>query len=257
MQLFYTPDIAYSPANGAGGTYLLSEEESRHCMKVLRLREGALVQLTDGKGRLFSARLVETGSKRCLLEITGMEVDYGKRPYRLHVAIAPTKNTDRLEWFLEKATEAGIDEITPIICARSERRVLRTDRLIRRITAAMKQSLHAYHPVLNEAIPFGEFVGGQASPKAGNQRTPAAGGSRTAALKLIAHCATGPKRCLGDDGNPPRDVLALIGPEGDFTPAEIELALDSGFSGLDLGNSRLRTETAGLAVCFEMRFLNR
>lgn len=248
MQLFYTPDIVYAPATGAGGTYLLSEEESRHCMKVLRLREGALVQLTDGKGRLFSARLLETGSKRCLLEVTGLQEDYGKRPYRLHLAIAPTKNTDRLEWFLEKATEAGIDEITPIICARSERRVLRTDRLIRRITAAMKQSLHAYHPILNEAVPFGEFVGRQASPADGNQ---------TARLKLIAHCAEGPKRCLGEDGAPPRDVLALIGPEGDFTPAEIALALDSGFSGLDLGNSRLRTETAGLAVCFEMRFLNR
>lgn len=244
MQLFYTPDI------GTAVHYLLSEEESRHCLKVLRLREGATVHLTDGKGTLYTARIREAGPGRCLLEITDVEKEFGKRPYRLHIAIAPTKSTDRFEWFLEKATEAGIDEITPLICARSERRVLRTSRLVKRITAAMKQSLHAYHPVLNEPLDFETFIQGQSA--AGTES-----GDWSKAQKYIAHCEDGPKSYLNASGGTPGDVLALIGPEGDFTPAEIDLALNSSFTGLNLGETRLRTETAGLAVCFEMRVLNR
>ncbi|QEC51702.1 16S rRNA (uracil1498-N3)-methyltransferase [Anseongella ginsenosidimutans] len=242
MQLFYTPDIEEAKV------YALNEAESRHCVKVLRLQEGAFVQLVDGKGGFYTARIAKADPKHCALEITAVERDFGKRPYRLHIAIAPTKNTDRFEWFLEKATEAGIDEITPLICGRSERRVLRTDRLFKRITSAVKQSLRAYHPVLNEPIDFADFMKGlPAVPEGGKPEV----------LRCIAHCGHGPKHSLKETAQPGRDVLALIGPEGDFTPEEVAEALRCGFIPLGLGETRLRTETAGLAVCFELSFLNR
>lgn len=254
MNLFYTPDIDTDNEadrrvnSGRPKLRVLNEEESRHCIKVLRLQEGNVVYLVDGKGGFYTARIADANPKRCALEVTGVQREFRKRPYRLHVAIAPTKNIDRFEWFLEKATEAGIDEITPLICARSERRILRTDRLIKRITAAVKQSLHAYHPVLNEPAGFAEFIARfAAGPEA----------SAGELLKCIAHCGEGPRQYLGELAAPGRDVLALIGPEGDFTPEEVEDARQRGFIPLGLGESRLRTETAGLAVCFEMSFLNR
>ena len=242
MQLFYTPDI------GEADVYSLNEEESRHCVKVLRLQEGAAVQLVDGKGGLYTAEISKADPRHCLLTITGVQREFGKRPYRLHVAIAPTKNMDRLEWFVEKATEAGIDEITPLICKRSERRMLRTDRLFKRITAAMKQSIHAYHPVLNEPLNFSDFI---KRLRVGRDDQAREG------LNFIAHCDPGPKYSLKEAAGPGKDAVVLIGPEGDFTPDEIAEAERSGFIPLGLGESRLRTETAGLAVCFEMSFLNR
>lgn len=262
MNVFYTPDL------GDSRTYELNEEESRHCVKVLRLEEGAEVLLVDGQGGLYTAGILRPDPKHCLLEIRSVQREYGKRPCRLHVAIAPTKNIDRFEWFLEKATEAGVDEITPLICDRSERRHLRTDRLARRITAAVKQSIRAYHPRLNEPAGFAEFLGrelfgsglfspGSLSPAPVDGGLSGEDGSGDGTLKFIAHCGPGMKQTLQQAASPGRDVLALIGPEGDFTPEEVAAALERGFLPLSLGESRLRTETAGLAVCFEMAFLNR
>src|ERR1700742_2485136 len=152
MQLFYTPDIDPSHPQ-----YFLNEEESKHCVRVLRLEAGAEVQLIDGRGGLYLARIKDAHPKRTILDIVNVITEFNKRNHYLHIAIAPTKNIERLEWFLEKATEIGIDEISLIICQRSERKEVKTDRLNKIITAAIKQSLKAYHPVLNEPQPFNKF----------------------------------------------------------------------------------------------------
>ncbi|MDO7745056.1 MAG: 16S rRNA (uracil(1498)-N(3))-methyltransferase [Pedobacter sp.] len=234
MHVFYTPDII-------ADEYVLNQEESWHCTKVLRLVVGDVVYLIDGKGGLFEAEIVTEAKKSVALRVLKTSREYQKRNHRLHIAVAPTKNIDRLEWFLEKATEIGIDEITPIICDRSERKVIKEDRLNKVITSAVKQSLQAYHPVLNEATGFKEFIG-----------------NTTATHKLIAHCIDGePRKYIGEVSSPGQDYLILIGPEGDFSPAEIQLALQNDFKPLTLGNTRLRTETAALAACFEVNYLNR
>jgi len=234
MHLFYTPDIN-------SNTYTLSEEESNHCNKVLRLKQGDTVHLIDGVGGLYTAEIAEVSKKAVRLSVVGKQSEYGKRNHYLHIAIAPTKNIDRLEWFLEKATEIGIDEITPIICERSERKIVKEERLEKVITSAVKQSLTAYHPKLNRAIALKDFLQ-----------------NVNAAHKLIAHCIDDEARkSIKEEIVPHQEYLILIGPEGDFTPKEIELALQSGYKPVTLGNTRLRTETAGLAACFEVNFLNR
>jgi 16S rRNA (uracil1498-N3)-methyltransferase len=244
LYLFYTPDIA-------GGLYSLNEEESRHCLKVLRLANGEIIHLTDGRGNLFEAVIVQDKGKQCvvevqanLLEAGGSQVavhskkSFGYRPYRLHIAIAPTKNIERFEWFLEKATEIGIDEITPLICEHSERRQVRTDRLEKVITAAMKQSLKAWHPELHEALDLKHFL---AKPQD--------------AEKYIAFITEGAPQlqevCVKN-----RDAVVLIGPEGDFSQAEVDLAISSGYQVVSLGSSRLRTETAGIVACHALYLLN-
>jgi 16S rRNA (uracil1498-N3)-methyltransferase len=234
MQLFYTPDIADSPL------YYLSEEESKHAIRVLRLQNADHVQLIDGRGGLYEAEIADPHPKKVALKLLSRQTGYGKRNHYLHIAVAPTKNIERLEWFLEKATEIGIDEISLIICQRSERKEAKTDRLNKIITAAIKQSLKAYHPVLNEAVPFSKFIA-----------------QSKAAQKMIAHCEPGEKADLRKLIKPNGDYLVLIGPEGDFTPKEIADALQNGFEPITLGNSRLRTETAALEACFEINFLNR
>lgn len=234
MHLFYTPDIN-------SNTYTLSEEESNHCNKVLRLKQGDRVHLIDGVGGLYTAEIAEVSKKAVRLSVAGKQSEYGKRNHYLHIAIAPTKNIDRLEWFLEKATEIGIDEITPIICERSERKIVKEERLEKVITSAVKQSLTAYHPKLNQAIALKDFLQ-----------------NVNAAHKLIAHCIDDEARkSIKEEIVPHQEYLILIGPEGDFTPKEIELALQIGYKPVTLGNTRLRTETAGLAACFEVNFLNR
>jgi len=234
MHVFYTPDISHSE-------YILNEEESRHCMKVLRLVIGDLVHLIDGRGGLYEAEIVGESKKNVTLRVLKTTAEYQKRNHSLHIAVAPTKNIDRLEWFLEKATEIGIDQITPLICDRSERRIVKEDRLNKVITSAVKQSLQAYHPVLNEAVSFASFIGGQ-----------------SADYKMIAHCMDDePRRFISQISSPGKSYLVLIGPEGDFTPGEIQLALQNDFKPLTLGNTRLRTETAALAACFEVNYLNR
>jgi 16S rRNA (uracil1498-N3)-methyltransferase len=223
MQLFYSSQIS-------GNHLVLSEEEASHASRVLRLKENDEFHATDGKGHIFKCRITLLGKKEIMSEIveTAMGADTASK---LHIAIAPTKNIDRLEWFLEKATEFGIGEITPIICDRSERKEVRIDRLEKIIFSAMKQSLKTYLPQLNEALRFKEFL-----TKAQSEN------------KFIAHCLEDEKKELFSLSNPEVNTLVLIGPEGDFSPNEIQLALSSGFLPVSLGKSRLRTETAGVAV---------
>ena len=234
MHVFYTPDI-----NSAD--YMLNEEESRHCMKVLRLVIGDVVHLIDGCGGLYEAEIINESKRNVTLHVLKTTSEYQKRNHRLHIAVAPTKNIDRLEWFLEKATEIGIDEITPLICDRSERKVIKEDRLNKVITSAVKQSLQAYHPQLNEAVNYKEFIK-----------------KYSAENKMIAHCIDGePRQFISDVISAGQSCLILIGPEGDFSPDEIQHALQNNFKPLTLGNTRLRTETAALAACFEVNYLNR
>ncbi len=234
MHIFYTPDITQN-------TYTLNEEESKHCVRVLRLSTGTIINLVDGVGGFYTAEIIADHPKKVVLSILHTEQEYKKRNHYLHIAVAPTKNIDRLEWFLEKATELGIDEVTPIITDRSERRIVKDDRLNKVITSAVKQSIKAYHPKLNEATTFADFL---KQPFEGEQ--------------LIAHCIDNTeKKFISDLVIPFQKYLVLIGPEGDFTPEEVDLALNKGFKPLTLGENRLRTETAALAACFEINYLNR
>lgn len=233
MHIFYTPDIT-------SDTYILSEEESKHCIKVLRFQKGSVLNLVDGKGGFYDAIVEEPHPKRTKINILRVHNNYGLRNHYLHIAIAPTKNIERLEWFLEKATEIGIDEITPIICERSERREVKTERLNKVITTAVKQSIKAFHPKLNDPQSYTDFI---LKTKHTN--------------KFIAHCVESKKFSIKDQFKPNSDYLVMIGPEGDFTPSEIDSAMSHKFIPIGLGDSRLRTETAALEACFEINFLNR
>lgn len=235
MHLFHTPDLRQEDKH-----YLLSEEESKHCVRVLRLKENDSIILIDGRGGWYDAIIVDAHPKRTSVQISTSKHDFQKRNHFLHIAIAPTKNIDRFEWFLEKATEIGIDEITPVICAHSERKDVKIERLNKRITAAMKQSLKAYHPILNEAVSFQEFI--KHKPKGDC---------------FIAHCQDGYKQELKDVLVLQSSSTILIGPEGDFNAEEITSALKTGWISTSLGESRFRTETAALAACFEVNYLNR
>lgn len=217
----------------------LPKEESVHCTRVLRLAAGVEIHLTDGCGQMCRASIVNADSKACLVRIEERLHEYQKRNYRLHVAVAPTKNSARIEWFLEKAVEVGIDELTPIICQHSERSFIKTERLEKIAVSAMKQSLKAYKPIINEPTKLSDFLK-----------------RNTAGQKFIAHCE-------GDERNPLKDVCQaqmpttiLIGPEGDFSKTEIEEAFAAGYKAITLGTSRLRTETAALASCFFVNFIN-
>jgi 16S rRNA (uracil1498-N3)-methyltransferase len=232
MILFYTPDIIDE-------IFTLNEEESRHCQKVLRLREGDIINLTDGKGTLFEAKIIDANSRQVAVAVTSRQENYGKREFHLHLAVAPTKNIDRFEWFLEKATEIGIDEITPLICRYSERRQLRTDRLNKVITAAVKQSLKAFHPVLNPAADFDRFI---AEKRKGQL--------------FIAHLDDHEPVLLQHVCQKAMDATILIGPEGDFSHDEIASALQASFQCVSLGSSRLRTETAAVVACHTVAMLN-
>ena len=219
MQLFYLEN----PKD----EIILSAEESKHATKVLRKKEGDILNFTDGKGHLYKAEITVADTKKCRLKLVSIE-QKEKHNYHLHIAIAPTKNMDRLEWFLEKATEIGVDELTPIICSRSERKVIKTERCTRILLSAMKQSLKFQLPKLNETISFKDFI------KKDYEGT-----------KYIAHCEDGEKKEL-KAVNKTKKTLILIGPEGDFSPKEIKLALQNQFKEVSLGTSRLRTETAGI-----------
>lgn len=234
MKLFYDPEIS-------GDFHVLNEEESKHCTKVLRLINGDEIFLTDGKGNMYRTEIMELHQKKTILKILETIPNYGKKPYSLHIAIAPTKNTDRLEWFVEKSTEIGIDEISLIICKNSERKFIKTDRLNRITEAAMKQSYKAYHPVINEQIEFAKFI------KQDFNYT----------QKFIAHCEEGEDKVyLGKVLKKNSTAIILIGPEGDFNPQEIELAKTAGFIPISLGESRLRTETAGIVACDVVSTIN-
>ena len=252
MHVFYTPDLQDQ------AHYQLNEEESKHCSRVLRLSVGDTVFLIDGRGGLYEAEIETAAKKHVELRITKTTKAYQKRNHHLHIAVAPTKNIDRLEWFLEKATEIGIDEITPIICERSERKVVKGDRLEKVITAAVKQSLQAYHPVLNPAVTFSELLAQQTNAQQTDLHTSPNTSAQKSVSKLIAHCIDDEqRRYLKDLVQPHGNYLMLIGPEGDFSPQEISSALAEGFMPVTLGTTRLRTETAALAACFELNYLNR
>ena len=220
MQLFYIQNPE--------SEIILSAEESKHATKVLRKKEGDILNFTDGKGYFYKAKITVADTRKCRLQVVSSEQKEKQHNYHLHIAIAPTKNMDRYEWFLEKATEIGIDEITPIICSRSERKVIKTERCNRILLSAMKQSLKFHLPKLNEAITLKNFL---KQDFEGN--------------KYIAHCEEGNKTELKEKKKEKR-TLILIGPEGDFSPTEIELALQNQFKAVSLGTSRLRTETAGI-----------
>lgn len=232
MHLFYTPDIA-------GDEYTLPEEESKHCIKVLRLEVGDEIYLIDGKGGFYRCEISQAHPKHCEVKCVEKTENYGQRDYRIHIAIAPTKNIERIEWFLEKCTEIGIDEITPLLCDHSERKVIKEDRLEKVIISAMKQSLKAYLPKLNPMTDFSRFVKNNHDP-----------------LKCIAHCDEGNKKRLDELYTPHQNVTILIGPEGDFSENEIKLAIEQDFKPITLGESRLRTETAGIVACHSINFLN-
>lgn len=226
MQLFYTPEITRQQ-------YFLNEEESKHCIKVLRKAEGDTLHLIDGVGGFYTAVITQANAKKCSFRITASQQEYGKRNNYLHIALAPTKNTDRFEWFLEKATELGIDEITPLLCDNSERKVIKPARLEKVIISAMKQSLKAYKPVLNELTTFTHFLN-----KCQQQQ------------KCIAHCnESEARKTFAKLSAKQNNEVVLIGPEGDFSCGEIKQALQQGYTEISLGATRLRTETAGITAC--------
>ena len=220
MQLFFTENTE--------NEFTISSEESKHITRVLRKKEGDILNFTDGKGSLLIAKITNSDTRKTRVKvIEKIEKEKG-HDYYLHIAIAPTKNMDRFEWFLEKATEIGIDEITPIICDRSERKVVKIERCNRIILSAIKQSLKYHKPKLNEAISFTDFTQ-----------------KNFDGSKYIAHCEEGEKIEL-KDRKKEKKILILIGSEGDFSPTEIEKATNNNYRAISLGNSRLRTETAGL-----------
>jgi 16S rRNA (uracil1498-N3)-methyltransferase len=234
MQLFYNPEILETTKE-----IIFDKVESAHIVRVLRKKEGDLLHITNGKGLLFDAQIVIANDKKCLANIIKTEQKPKPWNYYLHIAIAPTKNNDRMEWFLEKATEIGIDEITPIICSNSERRVVKTDRFEKIIQSAMKQSLKFTLPKLNEPIKFTEFINQEFEGKI-----------------CIAHCEEQEKNLLKDIVKPNEKTTILIGPEGDFSYDEIKKALLKDFTPISLGESRLRTETAGLVAVNLVSFIN-
>lgn len=232
MNLFFAPDIKE-------GFYQLPEEESKHIVKVLRMKSGDAIFLTDGLGNMVEASIVDPGSKKCIVKTIKTFHEYQKRPFHLHIAIAPTKNIDRFEWFLEKSTEIGIDVITPLICSHSERTHVKTDRLQKVIIAAMKQSLKAYLPSLDEPVEFIRFI---QRPFDGD--------------KFIAYCGQDDPVELKNTYRKGAKALIMIGPEGDFSHEEVELAKKQGFVPISLGKSRLRTETAGIVACHTINLVN-
>lgn len=215
---------------------LLSEEESAHAVRVLRLQENDEVFLIDGKGALCRATIKEAHAKKCLVTIMEFLTVY-KRKYYKHLAVAPTKNIDRFEWFIEKATEIGVDEITPILTDRCERRNLNIERLEKILTATMKQCVQPYRPKLNGLTKYKDFIAKNTSG-------------------FIAHLETGDEEILQKVYQPGNDALILIGPEGDFTPDEVKLAHANKYVSVSLGHSRLRVETAAVAACHTFSVVN-
>lgn len=232
MHLFYTPDIKNE-------LYTLSEEESKHCTRVLRLNHGDTVYLVDGVGGMYTAIIQDANQKRCQLQIIDKQIEYGKLPYTTHIAVAPTKNMDRMEWFVEKAVEIGVSEITFLLCEHSERRSLRLDRLEKIAVSAMKQSQKGYLPLLNDLTPFHRFI-----QKSIPEST------------FIAHLENDATKGIKDYYKSGDPHCILIGPEGDFSSNEIAAAYDAGIRPVTLGQSRLRTETAALVACHTLHVLH-
>jgi 16S rRNA (uracil1498-N3)-methyltransferase len=232
MQVFYQPQ--------APQVLELPEEESRHCVKVLRHSACDTIWVTNGRNQLFECRLTEANARSCSFTILS-EKAQPSRPYKVHLAIAPTKNADRLEWMLEKCVELGLDELSLLQCQHSERIRINGERLLKKAVSAMKQSLNLQVPHISEPIPFAAFI--QAPERRQEQL-------------LIAYVDEQPRPHLLQAAQKGQSVCILIGPEGDFSKAEIEGALAQGFAPVSLGPSRLRTETAGLAACHILNLVN-
>ncbi|MEX1382268.1 16S rRNA (uracil(1498)-N(3))-methyltransferase [Lutibacter sp.] len=234
MQLFYNSEITDQSKQ-----FTFDKTESRHIVRVLRKKEGDTILITNGLGDLFTSEIEIANDKRCLVKI--LESKSHKKPwnYYLHIAIAPTKLNDRFEWFLEKATEIGVDEITPIICDHSERKILKLDRMEKIVNSAAKQSLKFHFPKLNEPITFNQFINSEFNGHL-----------------FIAHCESTSKKSLKSALKPATKTTILIGPEGDFSTKEIQQSLEHNFIPVSLGESRLRTETAGIVAVHSVNFIN-
>ena len=233
MQLFYNPNI-----NETTESFSFDKEESKHIIKVLRKKDTDILFVTNGLGLLFKTEITLASDNKCTVKILSFEKAKPSK-FHLHLAVAPTKMNDRYEWFLEKATEIGIQEITPIICDRSERKVINSERFDKILLTAMKQSNVLFLPKLNKAVSFKEFLN-----------------KKNDGLQLIAHCEETDKKSLKSVLKPNENVTLLIGPEGDFSEKEIALALENNFIPVSLGNTRLRTETAAIVACHSVVFVN-
>ncbi|RDY57758.1 16S rRNA (uracil(1498)-N(3))-methyltransferase [Flagellimonas nanhaiensis] len=233
MQLFYNPSLDNSYKQ-----FFFPPEESKHITRVLRKKEGDVVHITNGRGYLYEAEILIADQKKCKAQIVNEHKTVPKR-YRLHLVVAPTKMNDRYEWFLEKATEIGVDEITPILCDHSERKTVKLERMERIVQAAMKQSLRTFMPKINPMISYQQFLE-----------------QENKGLKFIAHCAKGEKMELKRRVAADKDVTILIGPEGDFSKSEIDLASKNRYVPIALGKHRLRTETAAIVACTIVAMIN-
>ena len=233
MQLFYNPNIDEQTQS-----FFFDKEESKHIVKVLRKKDSDILYVTNGQGLLFETEITLASDNKCTVKINGIEKK-ARSNYRLHLAVAPTKMNDRYEWFLEKATEIGIHEITPILCDRSERKVINKDRFDKIVLSAMKQSNECFLPQLNEAVTFKEFL------KKQNE-----------GLQFIAHCEETDKKTLKSVLVKNQNITILIGPEGDFSQKEIALALENNYTPITLGTTRLRTETAAIVASHSVAFFN-
>ncbi len=233
MHLFYTPDL--DPEQ----TYCLNKEESSHCVKVLRMKEGDEILLTNGVGNIYKAEIIQAVVGACLCVVKTEIPTYDKRNYRIHIAMAPTKNNARTEWFAEKATEMGISEISLFKSRYSERTNIKTERLEKVVISAVKQSFKAFVPVVNDLKDFKQIVDEAKESK-----------------KFIATCSGDDRLKLKEAYSPNEDVIILIGPEGDFSEQEVSYALSKGFLPLSLGEARLRTETAALYALQGIHFIN-
>ncbi len=234
MQLFYSSTISENLDQ-----YTFPREESKHIIKVLRKRIGDQVHITNGKGFLFKGSIISDNPNKCTIQLD-TSIYKESRAYKLHIAIAPTKLNDRYEWFLEKATEIGITEITPIVCDHSERKQIKKERFQKILQSAMKQSLQTHLPILHPLTTLKDFL---KSPQP------------ESTVSCIAHCEERSKQSLTKALITSKDVLILIGPEGDFSKEEIKTAIENGYTEITLGNSRLRTETAGIVACHSISFL--
>ena len=232
MNIFYTPDITNLEI------YTLSENESKHAIRVLRLKENDQITLVDGKGSFFSAEIIKAHPKKCEVAISKITKEKSSKP-NLHIAIAPTKNNDRTEWFIEKCTEIGINKISPIICKHSERKKIKQERFIKTAVSAMKQSLKARLPLISDLNNFTALVNQPYSGK-----------------KFIAHCYNKNQKHFKDVYQKGENSLILIGPEGDFSQEEVTFAIEKGFEPITFGASRLRTETAGVVACTTFNLMN-
>jgi len=233
MQLFYYQDI-----NQSTETFSFDKEESRHIIKVLRKRDNDILFVTNGLGEIFKTEIILASDNKCTVRV--LSVEKTETPsIRLHLVVAPTKMNERYEWFLEKATEIGVSQITPVLCDHSERKIVKTERFDKIILSAMKQSNQSFLPKFNEPIAFKDFITKEISGQ-----------------KYIAHCEETDKKSLKQLLQNNGDITILIGPEGDFSEKEIAQALENGYLPVSLGNTRLRTETAAIVACHSVAFAN-